>query len=373
MRLVKATVFTLLALAGAILAVLYAAKVLWVVQVYGWPDPSGSEANAQVGLPVMLMAGAGTLAAWAFARTLVLCEPYLNTIRARRTGLPAQKAGLGAATSSARKTRQALVEALATETYPSSDKVTVLIVDDIPATLTKLERLLSLEKNVVVVGTAKNGKDGVEQAKRLKPDIVLMDIIMPIMDGIQATESITRMVPQSQIIAMSVIGDFRGAVQAGAREFLIKPFTGDALVESIRRVDGQRTAGKLTSDPLTTMNAPPAPGARNSQPGGTRPLHEEEKWESYAQWYDKRHPKVGRRWLIDGQVVQRVGSRWSINGRVLCWIHNPPPGPGSKDGPCECEMGALERRHWDEEPRETVEPGPGDWIIDDSSPVTSAE
>jgi len=120
-----------------------------------------------------------------------------------------------------------------------ADLIKVLIVDDIPSTLDNLQKLLSFEPDIQVVATATNGKEGVEQAKRTAPDIVLMDVNMPIMDGIQATEQLAQEAPGSPVIIMSVQGErdyLRRAMQSGAREFLIKPFSGDELIASIRRV-----------------------------------------------------------------------------------------------------------------------------------------
>ena len=120
-----------------------------------------------------------------------------------------------------------------------TELIKVLIVDDIVSTLDNLQKLLSFEPDIQVVGTAANGKEGVEQAKKLVPDIVLMDVNMPIMDGIQATETLAQEAPNSPVIIMSVQGErdyLRRAMQSGAREFLIKPFSGDELIASIRRV-----------------------------------------------------------------------------------------------------------------------------------------
>src|SRR5438034_10847750 len=85
-----------------------------------------------------------------------------------------------------------------------SEPINVLIVDDIASTLDNLQKLLSFEPDIQVVGTAMNGKEGIEQAKKLAPDIVLMDVNMPIMDGIQATETLAQEVPNSPVIIMSV-------------------------------------------------------------------------------------------------------------------------------------------------------------------------
>ena len=120
-----------------------------------------------------------------------------------------------------------------------ADLIKVLIVDDIPSTLDNLQKLLSFEPDIQVVGTAQNGKEGVEQARKLAPDIVLMDVNMPVVDGIQATETLAQEVPNAPVIIMSVQGErdyLRRAMQSGAREFLIKPFSGDELIASIRRV-----------------------------------------------------------------------------------------------------------------------------------------
>src|SRR5437660_927821 len=120
-----------------------------------------------------------------------------------------------------------------------SELIKVLIVDDIVSTLDNRQQLLSFEPDIQVVATAVNGKEGVEQAKKVVPDIVLMDVNMPEMDGIQATELLATEAPGSPVIIMSVQGErdyLRRAMQSGAREFLIKPFSGDELIASIRRV-----------------------------------------------------------------------------------------------------------------------------------------
>ncbi len=144
-----------------------------------------------------------------------------------------------------------------------ADVIRVLIVDDIASTLDNLQKLLSFESDIQVVATAANGKEGVEQAKKLAPDIVLMDVNMPIMDGIQATETLAQEVPNSPVIIMSVQGErdyLRRAMQSGAREFLIKPFSGDELIASIRRVYQleQKKESFLAKSAAATEAAPDA-------------------------------------------------------------------------------------------------------------------
>ncbi len=121
----------------------------------------------------------------------------------------------------------------------AQEKIRLLIVDDIPETRENLRKLLFFESDIEVIGAATDGKEGIQMAVELNPDIVLMDINMPGMDGISASERISQQVPFCQIIMMSVQGEadyLRRSMLAGAREFLIKPFSSDELVGSIRRV-----------------------------------------------------------------------------------------------------------------------------------------
>jgi len=146
-------------------------------------------------------------------------------------------------------------------------QIKVLIVDDIPETCDYLSKLLHFERDIQVVGTAGSGRQGVDRAKELRPDIALVDINMPDMDGIAATEKIIREIPGTQVIIMSVQGEqdyLRRAMLAGASDFLVKPFSGDELANSIRHVyqrrprtvevvaerapeDKERTPGRLIS------------------------------------------------------------------------------------------------------------------------------
>lgn len=120
-----------------------------------------------------------------------------------------------------------------------SNKIRILIVDDIADTRDNLEKLLFFEKDMQVIGKAGTGREAITQAKQLQPDVILMDINMPDMDGITATEAIMSQVPNTQVIIMSVQGEtdyMRRAMLAGARQFLTKPVSGDELSSSIREV-----------------------------------------------------------------------------------------------------------------------------------------
>ncbi|MEW5872580.1 MAG: response regulator [Chloroflexota bacterium] len=142
------------------------------------------------------------------------------------------------------------------------EKVRVLIVDDVAETRENIRKLLQFEKDVEVVGAAHSGRAGVDSAKELKPDVVLMDINMPDMDGITATELIRRNNPATQIVILSVQGDsnyMRRAMLAGARDFLTKPPAVDELTAAIRRAG--KMAQEERSKAAVSQSGPGAPAA----------------------------------------------------------------------------------------------------------------
>ncbi len=120
-----------------------------------------------------------------------------------------------------------------------ADRIRVLIVDDIPETRDHLAKLLGFEPDIEVVGAASSGTEAIAHATQLLPDVILMDINMPDMDGITATERLSSQVPSAAVVMMSVQGEadyLRRSMLAGAREFLVKPFSSDELTASVRQV-----------------------------------------------------------------------------------------------------------------------------------------
>jgi pilus assembly protein CpaE len=121
---------------------------------------------------------------------------------------------------------------------PAGEKIRVMIVDDVSETRENVRKLLQFESDVDVVGVARTGKEAIQLSMDLNPDVVLMDINMPDMDGISATEAIRAKQPAVQVVILSVQGDqnyMRRAMLAGARDFLTKPPMGDELISAIRR------------------------------------------------------------------------------------------------------------------------------------------
>ncbi len=118
------------------------------------------------------------------------------------------------------------------------EKIRVLIVDDISETRENIRRLLQFDNLIDVIGAARSGHEAIDMAQQNKPDVIVMDINMPDMDGIAATEIIRKKVPFTQVIILSVQNDqsyMRKAMLAGARDFLSKPPTIDELTSAIRR------------------------------------------------------------------------------------------------------------------------------------------
>ncbi len=126
-----------------------------------------------------------------------------------------------------------------------SEKIRVLIVDDVAETRESVRKLLQFESDIEVTAAARTGREAIQLTQETNPDVVLMDINMPDMDGIAATEAIRQKIPFVQVVVLSVQGDqnyMRRAMLAGARDFLTKPPVPDELVAAIRR------AGKMARE-----------------------------------------------------------------------------------------------------------------------------
>jgi pilus assembly protein CpaE len=152
----------------------------------------------------------------------------------------------------------------------AADKIRILIVDDIAETRENIRKLLQFESDVDVVGAARSGKEGIQLAQELDPDVVLMDINMPDIDGITATDIIRKRSNHIQVVILSVQSDqsyMRKAMLAGARDFLNKPPLGDELISAIRRAGEMAQAerrAKGAQQNLATASAAGSSGAAAS-------------------------------------------------------------------------------------------------------------
>lgn len=117
-------------------------------------------------------------------------------------------------------------------------KKTILIVDDAAFMRAMLKDML-VALDYVVVGEGRNGLEAVQLYKRLKPDLVTLDITMPEMDGIAALKEIKRFDPQAKVIMCSAMGQQKlvvDSIQAGAKDFLVKPFNKDRIADTLKKL-----------------------------------------------------------------------------------------------------------------------------------------
>ena len=141
-------------------------------------------------------------------------------------------------------------------------KIKLLIADDHAIVRYGLNSLLSAQKDMTVVGQAKNGEEAVKLALSEKPDVVIMDLVMPKMDGAEATARIKESRPGTKVILLTSFGSYEGvdrALQSGADGAILKTAEDETLVPSIRRVfDGERV---ISADIRRQMadNPPTAP------------------------------------------------------------------------------------------------------------------
>jgi pilus assembly protein CpaE len=135
-----------------------------------------------------------------------------------------------------------------------ANKIRVMIVDDIAETRDQLRKLLSFDPDIEVVAMAGSGEDALQNLKQVFPDVVLMDINLPGIDGIVTTSKVVEAMPTVQVIMLSVQGEsdyMRRAMMAGARDYLTKPPSADELLDAIHRAYTLRQ--KMGTGPLTPV------------------------------------------------------------------------------------------------------------------------
>lgn len=117
-------------------------------------------------------------------------------------------------------------------------KIKILLVDDNDNTRASIRQLLELDDVVDIVGEAADGNEALEKAGILEPELVLMDINMPKMDGIEATRKFSQQHPHIGVILISIndeIQNFRRAMLAGAKEYLVKPLSPEEISTAVRQ------------------------------------------------------------------------------------------------------------------------------------------
>ena len=120
-----------------------------------------------------------------------------------------------------------------------SNKINVILVDDHEMVRLGLKSFLNLQGDVEVVGEAGNGREGVDLALELRPDVVVMDLVMPELDGVQATLELLKEWPEAKILVLTSYLDnekIYPVIEAGAKGYMLKTSSAAEILNSIRKV-----------------------------------------------------------------------------------------------------------------------------------------
>ncbi|PDV98204.1 response regulator [Candidatus Chloroploca asiatica] len=148
--------------------------------------------------------------------------------------------------------------------------IRVLLVDDHAVVRGGLRFFLASSDNIEIVGEGANGGEALELVAQLAPDVVIMDMMMPVMDGITATRELRRRFPQVRVLALTSFGEgeiVQQALQAGAIGYLLKDAQGSDLVAAIRAAfaGAPVLSPDVTRALVNALNAPPIPGGDLSE------------------------------------------------------------------------------------------------------------
>jgi NarL family two-component system response regulator LiaR len=198
--------------------------------------------------------------------------------------------------------------------------IRVLITDDHKVVRRGLRGFLELDPALQVVGEAGNGEEAVAMARRLVPDVVLMDLLMPVMDGIEATREIRRELPDVEVVALtSVLEDasVSGAIKAGAIGYLLKTTDADELCEAIKAAAaGQvQLAPEAAARLMREVRAPQSPEA----------LTERETDVLKLIAYGKANKQIARELFIDESTIKShvhsILSKLDVKSRTQAALH----------------------------------------------------
>jgi len=198
--------------------------------------------------------------------------------------------------------------------------IRTLITDDHKVVRRGLRGFLELDPELEVVGEASNGEEALDMARRLEPDVVLMDLLMPVMDGIEATREIRRQLPEVEVVALtSVLEDasVTGAIRAGAIGYLLKTTEADELCEAIRAAaSGQvRLAPEAASRLMREVRSPTGPEALTERESGVLKLIAR----------GKANKQIARELFIDEKTVKShvhsILSKLGVRSRTQAAIY----------------------------------------------------
>jgi two-component system, NarL family, response regulator LiaR len=198
--------------------------------------------------------------------------------------------------------------------------IRVLITDDHKVVRRGLRGFLELDPVLKVVGEAGNGEEAVAMTRRLDPDVVLMDLLMPLMDGIEATREIRREMPDVEVVALtSVLEDasVTGAIKAGAIGYLLKTTDADELCEAIKAAAaGQvQLAPEAAARLMREVRSPESPEALTER--------ETEVLKLIA--HGKANKQIARELFIDESTIKShvhsILSKLDVKSRTQAALH----------------------------------------------------
>lgn len=228
-------------------------------------------------------------------------------------------------------------------------KITVLIVDDQSLVLDGFSRIINAQPDMITSGTALNGHEAVERARELRPDVILMDIRMPVLDGIEATRLILsdHPNPPTRVVGLTTYDSDAYAIriiQAGAIGFMLKDSTATQLIEAIRSAyNGTFVAAQSTSQRLLERLTP-AGATKPADVNALEPLTDRECTVFHLVVEGHSNPEIARRLSIAevtvkthvGHILTKLNARDRV--RLVIWAHrqgladsNRLPMPGQQD------------------------------------------
>ncbi len=199
-------------------------------------------------------------------------------------------------------------------------KIRVLITDDHKVVRRGLRGFLELDPALEVVGEAANGQEALRMAHELRPDVVLMDLLMPVMDGVEATRQIRRELPDVEVVALtSVLEDasVSGAIKAGAIGYLLKTTDADELCEAIKAAAAGRVqlAPEAAARLMREVRAPESPEA----------LTERETQVLRLVAHGKANKQIARELSIDESTIKShvhsILSKLDVKSRTQAALH----------------------------------------------------
>lgn len=213
-----------------------------------------------------------------------------------------------------------------------NDPIRIMIADDQELVRYGMRLVLEAEESLAVVGEAEDGASAVREAERLRPDVVLMDVRMPGVDGIEATRRITELLPETRVLVLTTydLDDYAfGALRAGASGFLLKDTRPPALVSAIRAVaDGDAVVAPRVTAKLIELASPHLDAARRTDAGDAlAPLTAREREVLRFIGEGETNGEIAERLFLSestvkthvGRILSKLGLRDRVQAVILAY------------------------------------------------------